>query len=66
MNDLTTHDFMFLSLLAGDKTTYSGGWGAWMTACGESCKASGHAEGLYDITPKGLEALNTAASQDKG
>lgn len=58
--DVTSWDILFLSLLSNDETTYTGGWGSWMTAAGEWCVAHGYAVFVGDrylITTQGRGLL---------
>lgn len=63
--DLDTYDIEFLSILAGDETTYKGGWGAWMTACGEYTRSKGYAKGCYEITDRGLAVLEALSKGEE-
>jgi hypothetical protein len=53
---LNRHDVEFLSILCGDVD--GGSWGAWMTACAEYLKNTGHVVGHYQISEKGLAYLD--------
>lgn len=55
---VTVNDVMCLSEMAGDSTTYSRGWGAWMASCAAFLKGAGYAEGCYRITQKGIDLLD--------
>lgn len=58
MENVCSYDLMFLSELAGDETTYSRGWGSWMSVCAEDAVSRGWAERGYKITNRGLEVLD--------